>query len=111
MEMVSKEIYEQIKTQVLAEIEERKLNSRRIDLAAQAVFAQARKKYLDKIADKFGRGQWGNITGEIHNKFIAATKLALELIGERNARSAYLSGMADEANKKAEQIIEAMLLD
>lgn len=106
---VSQEMYEKVKAQVLEELEEKKRERRRIDLAAQAVFAKAQRKYLDKLADKFGRGEWGGITYEIHSKFKAATKLALELIGQKNARSAYLNGYAEDANKKAEQILEAML--
>lgn len=109
MEKVSQEVYEQVKAQVLAELETKKLEKRRIDLAAQAVFAQAKRKYLDKLADKCGRGSGGNPTWIAWDKFIAATKLALELIGQKNARSAYLNGYAEEANKKAEQILEAIL--
>lgn len=109
MEQVSSKVYEQVRIQVLRELEVQKQKNRRINLAADAVFAQARRKYLDKVADKYGRGGHGNPTWESVDKFLSATKLALELIGQKNARTAYLNGYAEEANKKAEQILEAMI--
>lgn len=114
MEKVSQEVYEQVKAEVLAEMEAKKLEKRRIDLAAQAVFAEARRKYFQKICDKWGKniyGQYGVATMEACNKFESATKLALDLIGQKNARSAYLNGYAEDANKIAEQILEAILKD
>lgn len=105
METVSQEVYELVKAQVLAEIEAKKQEKRRIDLAADAVFAQAKRKYADKLAEKYGRGKW---TWEVSNKFDLAKKTALECLGFKNARAAYLAGYGEDANKLAEEILEVM---
>ena len=106
MEGISTEVYEAIKEQVLAELEAKKLEKRRINLAADAVFAQAKRKYMQRLAEKFGESKQ---TYEVHNKFNFATKIALESYGCRNARQAYLGGYAEDVNKKAEQILELLL--
>ncbi len=109
---ISKEIYEEVKRQVLNELEEQKLKKRRIDLAAEAVFAEARRKYMQRLADKYGRdiyGRYGTITWQVTDKFNQATKMALVFVGERSARSAYINGKAEEANKKAEELLEMFL--
>lgn len=106
MEEISREIYDAVKAEVLADLEAKKLEKKRINLAADAVFAQARRKYMQRLAEKFADGK---LTYEIHNKFNFATKIALESYGCKNARQAYLEGYAEDANKKAEQILELLL--
>ena len=111
---ISPEVYEAVKAKVLAELEAKKLEKRRIDLAAEAVFAQAKRKYLQRLADKYGRncyGQLGARTHQVWEMYRNATKTALEMVGCKSAREAYLDGYAEDSNRRAEQILEAMLKD
>jgi len=112
MEMaISKEVYEAVKAQVLRELEEKKREKRRIDLAVEEVFAPAHRKYYDKILDKFGRGPGGYGRKESIDVYFEATKTALAMLGFKSAREAYINGYAEEANQNAEKILEAMLQD
>lgn len=108
---ISKEVYEQVKAHVLEELHEKKLEKRRIDLAAEAVFAQAHRKYYDRVLDKFGRGPSGYGRVESVRIYLEATKTALAMLGFKTAREAYLEGYAEEANRNAERILEAILRD
>lgn len=111
---ISPEFYEAVKARVIAELEAKKFEKRRIDLAAQAVFAPAKRKYLQRLADKYGRncyGKLGAITSQVWDMFKNATKIALEMVGCKTSREAYLEGYGEDANRNAEQILEAMLKD
>ena len=112
MENVSNELYEQIKAQVLQEIENNKQEKRRINLAAEAVFAPALRKYKQRLANKFGKniyGKYGNWTYEAAAKFDLAKDTALKSLGFKTARAAYLEGYGEEANAMAEKILEVLL--
>lgn len=112
MENVSNELYEQVKAQVLQEIENKKQEKRRINLAAEAVFAPALRKYKQRLANKFGKniyGKYGNWTYEAAAKFDLAIKTALEFYGYRSARAAYLDGYGEDCNAIAEKILEVLV--
>ena len=111
--VIPREVYEVAKQQILKEIEEKKIENRRINLAAEAVFAKARKNCLEQIALKKGarRNEDGSvqINGDAWDIFLGATKLALTIVGERSSRSAYMNGNGEIANHLAEKICESIL--
>lgn len=114
MEAVSQEVYEQVRAQVLEDLKaERLVRSQeniRVNKAARAMFDGLKAKYMPKLIANAMK-MLPNRTNHYwiaEDKFDHVTQMALSVIGERNAKTAYRNGRADEAIKAAETIFTDM---
>ena len=107
MEAVSNELYEQIKAQILNEIQSRKETS----AEARAVFAGARE-YIPELEDKYGSRYDERLKIVSHNVYLlfeAVKKAALSAYGCLNPREACKAGRSGECGRLAEKILEVLL--
>jgi hypothetical protein len=89
-----------------------RLEQRRVDMEAEAVFSKMRGLW-DEVALKLGATrnadgspQWSQ---EVRETRKAIENAALAMVGERTAKAAYLAGKGDEARLYAELICGAVL--
>lgn len=112
MEAISKEVYEAVKAQVLAEQKERRKEAERQRQQAYRMFDELREKYLPKLmcryAQKFGN-RFYDVEFCARRQIEQATQGAISSVGERNCLNAYKHGKAAEANEIATQILEEVL--
>lgn len=120
---ITPELYEQVKLMVLAEQREtakakaaeraeRYKALAEEDKKAQAMFESTRKKYTPLLVQRYkntfvsgGR----SIYELIDARLTEAKNIALRTLGYQNAIDAYRDNKADEANKLAGEILDAML--
>lgn len=118
---VSKELYEQIKAEVIEEWKEEKRREARKRaeerrtriIATDKLFEPTRSKYFLKVLAYLNvlsrAGQRFDIVQEVERIFSETEHLALKAIGEWSKDSAYKNNKANEANEMAEQILEKKL--
>lgn len=114
MEAVSQELYEQVRAQVLADLKtERREQSQeniRTNKAARAMFDELKAKYMPKLIANTMK-MFPHRTDHYwisQDKFEHVTQMALSVVGERNTKTAYRNGKAEEAVKAAEEIFADM---
>ncbi len=121
MEGVSRELYEQIKAEVIEEYKEqqrREAKKRAEQRMAEAIaidklFEPTRSKYFLKVLAYLNMlsraGQRLNIPRSIEQVFSETEDLALQSIGVWSKKAAYKNNQAEEANQMAEKILEDRL--
>ena len=106
--------YKQIKAQVLEEQKaERKARAKereRINHEAWHMFDETKQEYLPKLIVRMSRrtGDY-DCAIECKNKIEHAISSALTIIGERNIKTAYLNGRAEEANQVLRNLLDEIL--
>lgn len=120
---ITPEIYEQVKAMVLAEqratakakAAERAERRRVIEeeqAKAKAMFEPTRCKYTPLLAQRYKNtfiNGCRSLYDVINVKFAEATNVALRTLGYWNVLDAYRDNKAEEANKLASEILDAML--
>ena len=118
MEAISKELYEQIKAEVIEEwkeqkrMEAKKRAEQRMAkmIAVDNLFKPTRSKYFMRVVEYLNMlsraGQRFDTVQMVDQIFSETERLALKAIGEWSKESAYRHDRAEEANKMAEQILD-----
>lgn len=112
MEAISKEVYEYVRAQVLAEQKARRKESERQRQQAYAMFDELKEKFFPRLICKYTQ-KFGNRVYDAEacarRQIENAEQGALYTLGERNCITAYKHGKAEEANEIASQILEEVL--
>ncbi len=113
MQVVSQEVYEQVRAQVLEELKAERLarsqENERIRTAACHMFDDLKTKYMPLLLTNVMKEYPNRRDHYILalNRFDYITQTALSAIGERDEKHAYRNGKAEESIQMAEK----MLLD
>lgn len=115
MEAISQEMYEQVRAQVITEMRterlERQREYERTRKASMCMFDELKVKYMPRLIAK-AMSFYPNRTdhyGIAYGKFEHVTRMAISSIGERNAKTAYRNGKAEDAVRAAEEIFKQVL--
>lgn len=114
METVSQEVYERVRAQVIAELKEeqraRQRECERTRTAARHMFDELKAKYMPKLITNVMKFYPNRIDHYriAYEKFEHITRTAISLLGERDAKSAYRNGKAEEAVKIAEKMLSEL---
>jgi hypothetical protein len=111
---IPKEVLQEVKDELLKEIEAKKQERKRIDLAAESIFGEVRSVYMQDIANKYGINCWGQrgaITMDVNDIFNNICKTALAMVGEKTARSAYINGKGKLATGFAMALCATIIKD
>lgn len=112
---MTNEEYEKVKAQVLeeqrAERRAKAQERQRINRAAWEMFDETQKEYLPKLVVKHSRrtGRYDCVY-ECKTKIEEAIKSTLGIIGERDRKTAYLNGRAEEANSVLRELLDQLLV-
>lgn len=110
------EQYEQIKARVIEEMKaERREKARQrqlINKASWEMFDKTEQEYLPKLVVKFSRrtGKYDCVY-ECKAKINELISSAIGIMGERNRKTVYLNGRAEEANTILRQLLDDILKD